>query len=96
MKYEEYRRRLLNWWQSLTDEQKMVLPTANNTIDLRDLFSDAPISYYTIRRNLKEDVKKIEAELKVLGVLFDVDAYRERLLNWWQLLSDDQKRDSQP
>ncbi|WP_418135098.1 hypothetical protein [Psychromonas sp. GE-S-Ul-11] len=92
MKYEEYRRRLLNWWQSLTDEQKMVLPTANNTIDLRDLFSDAPISYYTIRRNLKEDVKKIEAELKVLGVLFDVDAYRERLLNWWQLLSDDQKK----
>lgn len=92
MKREDYRVHLLNWWNSLTVEEKKVLPVTSNTIDLRDLFSDAPISYYGMRRYLKEDITKIEGELKSLGVLFDVKVYRELLLNWWKSLTDEQKK----
>jgi integrase len=92
--YKEYRERMLNWWQGLTDKQKKSAPISlsSNTIILRDLFSDVPISYGTIRRYLRKDINKIEAELKSLDVLFDVEAYRERLLNWWQGLTDKQKK----
>ncbi|WP_319020508.1 tyrosine-type recombinase/integrase [Vibrio casei] len=93
MKLEENRDRLLNWWQGLTDEQKKSVPTTTrNSIDLRDLFADAPISYQKIRKDLKYEIDKINAELRSLGVLPDVDAYRDRLLNWWQGLTDKQKK----
>ncbi|WP_299664338.1 tyrosine-type recombinase/integrase [uncultured Psychromonas sp.] len=89
---EAYRERLLNWWKSLTDEQKKLLPTPNGTIDLRNLFNDAPITHSRLRQLLKEEINKIDAELKAIGVLFDIEAYRERLLNWWLSLTDDQKK----
>ncbi|SHO19441.1 Putative uncharacterized protein [Moritella viscosa] len=93
MKREEYKEQLLNWWLGLTDDQKKSVSTSKkNTIDLRALFNDAPISYKAIRRYLKEDINKIDAELRTLGVLPDVEAYRERLLNWWQSLTDEQKK----
>ncbi|MEZ8825187.1 tyrosine-type recombinase/integrase [Vibrio amylolyticus] len=88
---EVYRKRLNNWWQSLTDEQKKALPIVNKTIDLRDLFSDATVSYKYIRRQLKVDINKIDVELRALDVLFDIELYRKRLSNWWQSLTDEQK-----
>ncbi|MBF4283947.1 site-specific integrase [Vibrio anguillarum] len=89
---EIYKKRLLNWWHSLTDEQKLAVPTNKNTIDLRDRLSDAPVTYVQIRQYLKDDINKIEAELKSLGILFDHEAYRARLLNWWQSLTNNQKK----
>jgi integrase len=91
---ELYRERLLTWWQSLTDSEKKSVPTSGiRTIDLHDLFSDVPIGYFELRRYLKEDIKKIDEELKDLGVLFDVNIYKNRLLKWWKVLTDEQKKD---
>ncbi|RMZ61359.1 hypothetical protein D9U34_24665, partial [Vibrio anguillarum] len=53
---EIYKKRLLNWWHSLTDEQKLAVPTNKNTIDLRDRLSDAPVTYVQIRQYLKDDI----------------------------------------
>lgn len=92
MKYEECRECLLNWWLGLTKEQKKALPISNNSINFRDLFSKTEISYYEIRRNLKEDIKNIDAELKELGVIPNVEEYRTRLHNWWNSLTDYQKK----
>ena len=90
---EAYRERLLNWWQSLTDEQKKSVPTTKNrTIDLRFLSAEFPVSYQHVRRYLKEDIDKIDKELKVLGVLPDIEACRESLLNWWQSLTGEEKK----
>lgn len=92
MKREDLRMRLFTWWNSLTIEEKKLLPIVKGTINLRDLFSDVPISYQQLRETLKQDINKIEAELKVLDVIFDVDLYRKHLLNWWKSLTDEQKK----
>ncbi|MBF4296636.1 hypothetical protein EAY24_25670, partial [Vibrio anguillarum] len=90
---EEYKVRLLNWWQSLTNDQKKAVPTSktNNTVDLRSLFSDVPVSHRKVREYLKNEIKMIDTELKLLGVLLDVEIYKKRLLNWWHSLTDEQK-----
>ncbi|SON50559.1 hypothetical protein [Vibrio tapetis] len=92
MKYEECRECLLNWWLGLTKEQKKSLPISNQSIDFRDLFSKTAISYHVIRRHLKEDIKNIDAELKELGVIPNIEEYRARLHNWWNSLTDYQKK----
>ncbi|MBF4274798.1 hypothetical protein, partial [Vibrio anguillarum] len=85
MKSEEYRTILNTWWRGLTDEQKKAVPiTQLKTIDLHQLFSYVPIKYDTLRMYLKEDINKIDEELKSLGVLPDSEEYKVRLLNWWQ------------
>ncbi|TKF22970.1 hypothetical protein FCV43_04410, partial [Vibrio genomosp. F6] len=91
---EVYRKRLNNWWQSLTDEQKMLVPLSakKNSVDLRELFKGAPIGYGSVRNQLKDDFSKIEAELKVLGAIFDIEVYRERLIKWWGSLTEAQKK----
>ncbi|EJE4176569.1 tyrosine-type recombinase/integrase [Vibrio parahaemolyticus] len=68
-----YRDILNCWWNSLTDLQKKNVPTSKNTIDLRHLFDDSPISYYAVRQLIKEDINKIERELTQLGVLRNTD-----------------------
>ncbi|MCK8043696.1 site-specific integrase [Shewanella sp. 1CM18E] len=73
MNLKECQERLNNWWLSLSDEQKKIVPTSKNTVELRFLFSEEPISYQRVRSMLKLDISKIEHELRLLGVLPNVD-----------------------
>ncbi|NOI95369.1 tyrosine-type recombinase/integrase [Vibrio sp. T3Y01] len=67
---QKYRELLNSWWQELTIDQKQRVATSRNSIDCRHLFHDASTSYYSIRRYLKGDINKIDAELRSLGVLY--------------------------
>ncbi|WGK81952.1 tyrosine-type recombinase/integrase [Vibrio aestuarianus] len=70
MKRAECRAALNSWWLGLTYEQKKIVPTSRNKIDLHELFREAP-SYLSLRQYLKEDITSIERELKQLGVLYN-------------------------
>ncbi|MEZ9170350.1 tyrosine-type recombinase/integrase [Vibrio cyclitrophicus] len=69
MKRAEYKENLNTWWYSLTNDQKKSVPISKNSIDLRSLFIEKSKAYYSIRQYLKEDINKIDSELKLLGVL---------------------------
>ncbi|MDP2489966.1 tyrosine-type recombinase/integrase [Vibrio splendidus] len=69
----ECREKLIHWWEELTNDQKKKVPINRNKIDLRDFFIGSELNYFKIRKYLKEDINKIEKELKQLGVLFNDD-----------------------
>ncbi|WP_244298254.1 site-specific integrase [Aliivibrio finisterrensis] len=92
MNDEAYREMLNNWWNSLTNEQKKSAPITHNSIDFRFLFNSTKTLYHEVRRYLKEDISKIDEELKILGVLLNKKAYKKRLNNWWDSLTDVQKK----
>ncbi|EKO3591686.1 site-specific integrase [Vibrio metschnikovii] len=74
MNSNKHRETLTTWWQSLSIEQKKLVPVARNRVDLRSLFDDVDTGgYYGIRKTLKDDINNIETELKALGVLYNDD-----------------------
>ncbi|HCG9701975.1 tyrosine-type recombinase/integrase [Vibrio parahaemolyticus] len=81
MSIDECRELLIEWWQGLSVDQKKIVPTSRNKIDLRDLFINTEIEYFKLRGYLKKDILEIEKELKELGVLFnDDDEVIEKLM----------------
>ncbi len=88
MKKEKYRATLNDWWDGLTYAQKKEVKTSHNSIDFSDLFQGEEL-YYRARRNLKEEIKRIDEELKILGVLLE----RNKLINWWINLTESEKKE---